>query len=133
NRNGNKEGTDTTTSYTDTGLTAATAYQYTASAYDAAGNTSPSSAPVTGTTSGGGGGDTTPPSTPAGLTVTGTTAGSVSLSWSAATDNVAVTGYNVYRNGTKVGTATTTSYTDTGLTAATAYQYTVSAYDAAGN
>ncbi|PYC67440.1 glycoside hydrolase [Streptomyces tateyamensis] len=87
--------------------------------------------PALGSTTGGG--DTTPPSTPAGLTVTGTTAGSVSLSWSAATDNVAVTGYNVYRNGTKVGTATTTSYTDTGLTAATAYQYTVSAYDAAGN
>ncbi|MFE0463754.1 glycoside hydrolase family 6 protein, partial [Kitasatospora sp. NPDC058965] len=72
--------------------------------------------PALGTTTGG---DTTPPSTPAGLTVSGTTASSVSLSWTAATDNVGVTGYNVYRNGTKVGTTATTGYTDTGLTAAT--------------
>ncbi|WP_324606673.1 glycoside hydrolase family 6 protein [Kitasatospora azatica] len=79
------------------------------------------------------GGDTTPPSTPTGLTVTGTTASSVSLSWTAATDNVGVTGYNVYRGGSKVATVTSTGYTDTGLTAATAYQYTVSAFDAAGN
>ncbi|WP_281292748.1 glycoside hydrolase family 6 protein [Kitasatospora viridis] len=79
------------------------------------------------------GGDTTPPSTPTGLTVTGTTASSVSLSWTASTDNVGVTGYDVYRNGSKLATSSTTGYTDTGLTAATAYQYTVAAYDAAGN
>ncbi|WP_035803766.1 glycoside hydrolase family 6 protein [Kitasatospora mediocidica] len=80
-----------------------------------------------------GGGDTTPPSSPTGLSVTGTTASSVSLSWTASTDNVGVTGYDVYRNATKVATSTTTGYTDSGLTAATAYQYTVTAHDAAGN
>ncbi|MEV4560351.1 cellulase family glycosylhydrolase [Kitasatospora sp. NPDC049285] len=80
-----------------------------------------------------GGGDTQAPTVPAGLTVTGTTASSVSLSWTAATDNTAVTGYDVYRSGTKVATATGTSYTDTGLSAATAYTYTVRARDAAGN
>ncbi|MFE9426602.1 glycoside hydrolase family 6 protein [Kitasatospora sp. NPDC006697] len=132
-RNGTKVGTSTTTSYTDTGLTAATAYQYTVAAYDAAGNVSTASSAVTATTASGNSGDTTPPSTPAGLTVTGTTSSSASLSWTASTDNVGVTGYNIYRNGTKVGTSSTTSYTDTGLTAATAYQYTVAAYDAAGN
>ncbi|MFJ2580889.1 glycoside hydrolase family 6 protein [Kitasatospora aureofaciens] len=80
-----------------------------------------------------GGGDTTPPSTPAGLTVTGTTATGVSLSWTASTDNVGVVGYHVYRDGTKVGTSTGTTYSDTGLSPSTAYRYTVDAFDAAGN
>jgi chitodextrinase len=79
------------------------------------------------------GGDTTPPSTPTGVTVTGTTSSSVSLSWTASTDNVGVAGYQVYRGGTQVGTSASTTYTDTGLTAATQYSYTVTAYDAAGN
>ncbi|MFC1406550.1 MULTISPECIES: GH12 family glycosyl hydrolase domain-containing protein [Streptacidiphilus] len=88
---------------------------------------------ATTTGSGGGGGDTTPPSAPTGLTVTGTTSSSASLSWTAATDNTAVTGYDVYRGGTLVGTTAGTSYTDTGLTASTVYTYTVKAFDAAGN
>ncbi|MBC1501324.1 chitinase [Listeria weihenstephanensis] len=57
----------------------------------------------------------------------------VPLSWTAATDNVGVAGYKVYRNGTEVATVSGTTYTDTGLTASTAYSYTVKAYDAAGN
>ncbi|MEU6854671.1 cellulose binding domain-containing protein [Actinacidiphila alni] len=84
-------------------------------------------------TAGTGGGDTQAPTVPGGLTVTGTTATSASLSWSAATDNVGVTGYDVYRGGTLVGTTAGTSYTDSGLTAATAYTYSVRARDAAGN
>src|SRR5699024_5430140 len=81
----------------------------------------------------GGGGDTRAPSVPAGLKVTGTTAASVSLSWSASTDDTAVTGYDVYRDGTKVTTTSATSYTDPRLKASTAYAYTVRAKDAAGN
>ncbi len=81
----------------------------------------------------GSGGDYTAPSTPTGLSVTGTTSSSVSLSWSPAADNVAVTGYDIYRGSTLVGTSTGTTYTDNGLTAATAYTYTVAAFDAAGN
>ncbi|MGO4276113.1 discoidin domain-containing protein, partial [Paenibacillus sp. TAF58] len=54
-------------------------------------------------------------------------------SWTASTDNVAVTEYNVYRDGTLVGSSTTTSYSDTGLNASTAYSYTVKAVDAAAN
>ncbi len=84
-------------------------------------------------TAGNNGGDTTPPSVPANLAVTGTTSSSVGLSWSASTDNVGVAGYRVYRNGTQVGTTTSTSFTDTGLSASTQYTYTVAAYDAAGN
>ncbi|MCG5219319.1 cellulase family glycosylhydrolase [Streptosporangium soli] len=77
--------------------------------------------------------DTTPPSTPANLRATGTTASSISLAWNTATDNVGVTGYEVYRGGTRIATATGTSHTDTGLNADTSYTYTVRAIDAAGN
>ncbi|MEU1529921.1 glycoside hydrolase family 6 protein [Streptomyces fagopyri] len=87
--------------------------------------------PVSG--SGGGGGDTQAPTVPGGLAVSSTTSNSATLSWTASTDNTAVTGYDVYRNGTKVGSATTTSYTDSGLAASTTYTYTVRAKDAAGN
>ncbi|TDP97774.1 glycoside hydrolase family 48 protein [Labedaea rhizosphaerae] len=82
---------------------------------------------------GGGGGDTQPPTTPTGVTVTATTSDSVSLSWSASTDNVGVAGYLVQRNGIQVGSVATTGFTDTGLAAGTAYSYTVRARDAAGN
>ena len=82
---------------------------------------------------GGSTGDTTPPTTPSGLTVSGTSSSSVSLTWTASTDNVGVTGYNIYRGTTLAGTSATTSFTDSGLSASTAYSYTVKAYDAAGN
>ncbi|MGW2460592.1 chitinase [Streptomyces sp. NPDC004457] len=80
---------------------------------------------------GGGGGDPAPtvPAAPAGLSVTGTTSSSVSLSWSAVSG---ATGYNVYRNGTKVTAVTGTSATVTGLTAATSYSFQVTATNAAG-
>ncbi|MFF4542523.1 glycoside hydrolase family 6 protein [Streptomyces aureus] len=82
---------------------------------------------------GGGGSDTQAPTVPGGLTVGSTTSSSAALSWTASTDNTAVTGYDVYRDGTKVGSATGTSYTDSGLAASTTYSYTVKAKDAAGN
>jgi hypothetical protein len=82
---------------------------------------------------GGGGGDTQAPSVPTGLKVTGTTSSSVSLSWTASTDNVGVTGYEVRRNGASVGTPTATSFDDGGLAASTTYSYQVRARDAAGN
>ncbi|MEV4287729.1 glycosyl hydrolase family 18 protein [Nonomuraea bangladeshensis] len=125
--------TVTGTTYTDTGLTASTAYTYTVRARDAAGNRSAASAAVTATTSNGGGTDTSAPSVPGNLRSTGVTSSSVSLAWNASTDNVAVTGYEVYRGSTLVTTVTGTTYTDTGLAASTAYTYTVRARDAAGN
>ncbi len=78
-------------------------------------------------------GDTTPPSVPTGLTANTISASQVNLTWTASTDNVGVAGYDVYRNGIQVGTTTTNSYPDSGLTASTTYTYTVSAYDSAGN
>ncbi|MFG3343991.1 carbohydrate binding domain-containing protein [Streptomyces sp. NPDC048018] len=82
---------------------------------------------------GGGGGDTQAPSAPSALQSTGRTASSVSLSWGAASDNVKVTGYDVYQGATKVSTVTGTSATVGGLAASTAYTFTVKARDAAGN
>ena len=131
-RNGASVATVTGTSFTDTGLAASTGYAYTVKARDAAGNVSAASNQVTGTTKAAGG-DTTAPSAPTNLAVTGTTASSVSLSWGASSDNVGVTGYQVFRAGTSVATVTGTSYTDTGLAASTSYAYTVKARDAAGN
>ncbi|MDH2429114.1 glycosyl hydrolase family 18 protein [Sphaerisporangium sp. TRM90804] len=131
-RNGTQVGTATGTTYTDSGLSASTSYTYTVRARDAAGNQSSASNQISATTTGGGG-DTTAPSAPGSLRSTGTSSSSVSLAWNASTDNVGVTGYNVYRNGTQVGTATGTTYTDSGLSASTSYTYTVRARDAAGN
>ncbi|MEV5445217.1 cellulase family glycosylhydrolase [Streptomyces sp. NPDC052644] len=84
---------------------------------------------------GGGGQDTTPPTAPTGLAATATGSASVTLRWAPSTDDTAVTGYDVHRDGAKVTTApvTGTAYTDTGLTPATRYTYTVRARDAAGN
>ncbi|WP_344839885.1 CBM35 domain-containing protein, partial [Actinocorallia longicatena] len=86
-----------------------------------------------GTMNVGTGGDQTAPSTPAGLTSPARTSGSVTLGWNASTDDVGVVSYQVLRNGSPVGTSATTSYTDTGLSPATSYSYTVKALDAAGN
>jgi chitodextrinase len=131
-RGGTKIGTSTTTSYNDSGLTANTTYSYTVSAFDPTANTSAQSAPLTTATNPPV--DTTPPTVPMGLTKTGATASSITLGWTASTDpDSPVAGYNVYRGTMKVGTSTTTSYTDTGLSVDTTYSYTVSAYDATGN
>ncbi|GAA2679083.1 carbohydrate-binding protein [Nonomuraea recticatena] len=80
-----------------------------------------------------GGGDTTAPSVPGNLRSTGSTSSSIALAWNASTDNVAVTGYNVYRGSTLVTTVTGTTHTDTGLASGTSHTYTVRARDAAGN
>jgi hypothetical protein len=77
--------------------------------------------------------DTTTPSTPAGLSASSISPSQINLSWSTSTDNVGVSGYRVFRNGTQLGTTTNTTYQDTGLSASTTYAYTVQAYDLAGN
>jgi chitodextrinase len=83
-----------------------------------------------------GSGDNQPPTTPTGLAATSVTANSVSLQWNQSTDNVGVTGYTIYRNGTAVGTTggpAATSFTDVTVAPSTTYKYTVDAFDGSGN
>ncbi|MGA3080289.1 MAG: carbohydrate-binding protein [Terracidiphilus sp.] len=77
---------------------------------------------------------TTVPSTPTGLSDSGTTSSSTNLSWSASTvaSNCTLSGYTVYRNGSSVGTTSSSTFTASGLSASTAYTFTVSASDSAG-
>ncbi|REC49735.1 endonuclease [Chryseobacterium pennipullorum] len=79
------------------------------------------------------GGDTQAPSTATGLNVSGKTSNSISLSWTASTDNVGVTAYQVYMNGSLKATVSSTSTTISGLTPSTNYSFYVVAQDAAGN
>jgi glucose/arabinose dehydrogenase/chitodextrinase len=128
-RNGIAAGTSATSTFSDTGLVPATSYAYTVVALDAAGNASPPSTAVSATTLA----DTTPPSVPTGLIATATAPTQVALTWTASTDDVAVTGYDVYRDGVKLTTVGSPGYTNTGLTPGTAYTFAVLARDAAGN
>jgi chitodextrinase len=77
--------------------------------------------------------DTQPPTTPTNLTAVANSPSQVGLSWTASTDNIGVTGYNIIRNGSQVGTTTNTSFTDSSVLPNTSYIYTVTAFDAAGN
>lgn len=77
--------------------------------------------------------DTTAPSTPTGLAASGTTSTSTNLNWTASTDNVAVTGYDVYMDGSLKTSVSGTSASISGLTASTTYAFYVKAKDAAGN
>lgn len=78
--------------------------------------------------------DTQAPTVPTGLSATAVSSSQINLAWIASTDNVGVTAYKVYRGGGLIATlGNVTSYSNTGLTASTAYSYTVQACDAAGN
>ncbi len=84
--------------------------------------------------------DSTPPSAPTGLTSTAKNSGEVDLSWTASTDNIGVTNYDIYRGGTLVGTVpggseqgSSLTYQDTAVAPSTSYDYTVKARDAANN
>lgn len=84
-------------------------------------------------TSGGVPTDTSPPTIPINLSATAISSSQINLSWTASTDNTAVTGYKIYRNGAQINSSAVNSYPDAGLSASTIYIYTVSAYDAVGN
>jgi hypothetical protein len=83
---------------------------------------------TTGSSSGG-----STPTVPTNLTASATGSTQVSLNWVASTATSAIAGYNVYRNGTKIGTTAVSNYTDTTVSPNTTYSYAVSAYDASGN
>jgi chitodextrinase len=77
--------------------------------------------------------DTQAPTQPQNLSATAINRQRIDLSWTASTDNVGVTGYQVFRGGSPLGVATETTYSDTTVTASTTYTYAVAAFDAAGN
>lgn len=77
--------------------------------------------------------DTEKPSAPSNLTFASTVFSKVDLSWNASTDNVGVTGYNVYQDGELVAISDSTSYTVTRLKGSTTYTFSVKAIDRAGN
>ncbi len=122
----------TATTFNITGLLPNTSYSMTVKAKDAAGNES-TSAPLSVTTNASP--DTQAPTVPTGLAASAITTSSFTLSWNASTDNVAVTGYDVYSNGIKVNSVlvTGTSYNATGFASSTTFTITVRARDAAGN
>ncbi|HYO20807.1 MAG TPA: sugar-binding protein, partial [Flavisolibacter sp.] len=118
------------TTYSVTGLTAATSYQFYAQAKDAAGNTSANSNTITVVTP-----DTQAPTAPGNLAATNLTQTSFTLSWTASTDNVGVSGYDVYGDNVKLNATPllATNYNITGLDTASTHAYYVRAIDAAGN
>jgi chitodextrinase len=121
----------TGTTYTDNNRAAATAYRYEVYAYDVIGN--PSAASIAATVTTPPAADTVKPTMPSSLRTGTATASSIALSWTGSTDNVSVTGYHVYRDGTYIATVGSKSYTATGLSANRSYSFQVVAVDAAGN
>ena len=132
-RNGTLVATSGTTSATFGGLTCGTSYTLAIDAYDAAGNRSAKASITAATAACPPAPDTQAPTAPGNVSVTGSSTTSVSLGWNAASDNVGVTGYGLYRDGTLTGTGTSTSTTFGGLTCGTSYTLAIDAYDAAGN
>ena len=129
-RNGTVIATTAGTVYDDTATAPSTTYQYTVTAIDANQLASPPSSPATATTL-----PAVPPSPPTGLSGSATGPTVVSLSWTpAVAGTLPVTGYTILRNGVAVGSTTgATSFTDTGLSPNTSYDYTVISTDTAGN
>ena len=124
---------DSTNTYSvawDTSEVAPGSYSLTATARDAAGN-STTATPVSVTVAAPP--DTTPPSIPGNLTAQVDSSSAISLNWTASTDQVGVTGYEIFRNEVFMATTTTTRYQDANLAPLTSYTYTVRARDAAGN
>ena len=132
--------TPTGTSFTDTGLAAATSYIYRVRAADAATNISAYSNVASATTAPATS-DTSPPTAPANLVATAVGEGQIDLAWTASTDNVGVTGYRLERcqgaactNFTEISVPSASPYSDTSsLLPSTTYRYRVRATDGAGN
>ncbi|HEX4387014.1 MAG TPA: fibronectin type III domain-containing protein [Steroidobacteraceae bacterium] len=128
-------GTTTTTSFSDSGLSAATSYSYRVRAKDGAGNTGPYSNTASAQTA------AAAPSAPSSLTASAAGSTQVTLSWGAASETGGtIASYLVERcQGTgcssfaQVGTTTTLTFTDAGLSGSTSYSYRVRAKDSAGN
>lgn len=127
-RDGSQVGTTTQTVFQDDGLAPATEYAYFVVAVNGGGlESQPSTTAIASTFDG------TGPSTPSDLTATATGTDRISLAWTASEDpESGIASYTVFRDGAEVATTAETSYEDTGLSPATAYEYTVSAVNGEG-
>lgn len=130
-RDGAAIATVTETTYSDTERTPDTQYCYEVTAQDAAGNASAPSGEDCATTLAAP--DTEAPTAPADLVATAASISRIDLSWSAATDNVEVVSYTIYRDGVPINTVADTHASDGGLAPDTSYCYQVTANDRAGN
>ncbi|WP_312820708.1 endonuclease [Kaistella carnis] len=127
--NGNFHSNSPTNSATISGLMQGTTYTFYVVAADAAGNFSPQSNTATGTTLV----DNEAPTAPANLTLGSVGTNNISISWTAATDNVGVASYDIYVNGTIMGSTTSTNSNIANLDPSTTYTIYVVAKDAGGN
>jgi chitin-binding protein len=151
-RNGSKIASVSLLGYTDLSATSNETFVYYVVAFDAAGNRSQASSELSVTPNRASLGvtvsgqvdpgnlphnDISAPTAPTGLKAStaavSSTTSSVLLTWSTSTDNTAVVGYEVYRNGSKVGTVALLGFTDYSVTSNATYIYYVVAFDAAGN
>ena len=117
------------TTATVSGLAQGTTYTFYVIAVDAANNASPQSNTATGTTLT----DTQAPTAPLNLSVTSVGTNNIAVQWTAATDNVGVTSYDIYVNGELMGSTSSTSTNIANLNPLTAYSIYIVAKDAAGN
>ena len=124
-------GSTINTNYSVSGLVASTTYSFKVKAKDPSGNISNSSNVVSVTTASTI--DTTPPTQPTNLVASLVTTNSLRLSWTASTDNVGISRYNVYKNGIKITETTATVFDVNGLFGNTSYSFYVTAQDLAGN
>jgi endoglucanase len=131
-RDGTVVASSTSTAYQVTGLTPNTSYSFAVRAKDGAGNVSASSTAINVRTADNPV-DTEPPTAPSSLRAASIGSTSVTLSWTASTDDVGVSGYDVLNGTTVVGSTATTSLQVTGLTPDTSYTFSVRAKDTAGN
>jgi hypothetical protein len=77
--------------------------------------------------------DTEPPTVPQNLSAQAVSDTQINLTWDASTDNIGVSGYKIYRDGSIIATSSNTSYSDTGLSPSSSYTYQVAAYDRSAN
>lgn len=120
------------TNHLDVNTTASTTYAYAVVAFDAAGNVSTMST-ATSITTATSSVDTTIPSAPMDLMATVASSTQINLSWTASSDDVGVTGYNIYQDDAWIASTTATTHEVMNLTASTSYEFFVRAYDADAN
>lgn len=128
-RSGRKVAATSGTCYTCKGLTPGTTYTFFVKAYDIAGNYSLQSNSISAATVS----DNTAPSVPGGLKTSSITETEANLAWSPSSDNVKVKGYEIFRDGSKIGTTSKTSYCSKSLTPGKNYTYIIKAVDTSGN